>query len=232
MSSLGTVHPHTRIIQEIVDIFSEYGFSVAQGPEVETEHYNFDALNIPEDHPARDMWDTFWLKENNIGQLLRTHTSNVQIRYMEQHEPPLRILAPGKVFRYEATDATHEAQFYQLEGLAVGKDITFTNLSWILDTFLKRFFGEDVEVKLRPSFFPFVEPGVEVDIKMPGSDTWLEVLGAGMVHPNVLKACNINPDEYSGFAFGMGIDRLVMLRLGIPDVRMFYQGDLRFLQQF
>jgi phenylalanyl-tRNA synthetase alpha chain len=236
----GTIHPHYRMIREIVEIFQPLGFSVVEGPEIETERYNFDALNVPQDHPARDMWDTFWIKEktdsyfseNSVKRLLRTHTSSVQIRHMEKNKPPFRILAPGKVFRYEATDTTHETQFFQIEGLCVGKDISLSNLSGTLHEFIRSYFGNEVEVKLRPSFFPFVEPGIEIDIRTPSSNRWLEVMGAGMVHPKVLEACGIDSREWSGFAFGMGVDRLVMLKYGIPDVRMFYQGDLRFLDQF
>lgn len=218
-------------------MFGELGFSLARGPQIETEHYNFDALNIPADHPARDLWDTFWLEENQLGELLRTHTSNVQIRHMESHEPPIRIIAPGKVFRYEATDATHETQFYQLEGLLVDEDVTLGNLKGVLEYFFSAFFSSEIEVRFRPSFFPFVEPGVEVDMRRADADAgadapWIEVMGAGMVHPNVLENVGIDPRSYQGFAFGVGIDRLLMIKHGVPDVRLFYNGDLRVIQQF
>lgn len=226
--SRGHLHPLTLVQNKAIDIFSSMGFEVAEGPEVETEYYNFDALNIPKNHPARDMWDTFWLKNSK---LLRTHTSPVQIRYMEANQPPFRIIAPGRIFRYEATDATHEAQFYQLEGLMVGKKITFANLKAVMETFFQEFFGEkDIKVRLRPSYFPFVEPGVEVDIKFKGK--WLEIAGAGMVHPKVLENVKIDPREWQGFAFGMGIDRLAMIKYKIDDVRLFYGSDLRFIKQF
>lgn len=224
----GHLHPLTLVQNKAIDIFSSMGFEVAEGPEVETEYYNFDALNIPKNHPARDMWDTFWLKN---GKLLRTHTSPVQIRYMEANQPPFRIIAPGRIFRYEATDATHEAQFYQLEGLMVGKKITFANLKAVMETFFRGFFGDkNIEVRLRPSYFPFVEPGVEVDIKYKGK--WMEIAGAGMVHPKVLENVKIDPREWQGFAFGMGIDRLAMIKYKIDNVRLFYGSDLRFIKQF
>jgi phenylalanyl-tRNA synthetase alpha chain len=218
------------------------GFTVAQGPEIETEYYNFDALNIPANHPARDMWDTFWLKENKLGELLRTHTSPMQVRYMESHQPPIKIIVPGKTFRYEATDATHEAQFYQLEGLMIGKDVTLATMKGILENFFSEFFEKKEGVRLRPSYFPFVEPGVEIDItcfKCDGKGCsvckqsgFIELAGAGMVHPIVLSGVGINPREWRGFAFGFGIDRLTMLKYGIDDVRRLYEGDLRLVNQF
>lgn len=238
----GHFHPIAKITEEIISIFHSMGFSVATGPEVETEYYNFDALNIPANHPARDMWDTFWLKPENARKLLRTHTSPVQIRYMEKHKPPIRIIAPGKVFRHEATDATHEAQFYQLEGLVVDTDINLSHLKGTLAKFFGDFFGSKTDVRFRPSFFPFVEPGIEVDMSCfkcggKGCSTckgtgWIEIMGAGMVHPKVLQACNIDPEKFKGFAFGCGIDRLVMAKYEIPDVRMLYSGDLRLVNQF
>lgn len=240
----GHYHLVSRTIREINDIFAEMGFAFADGPEIEEEYYNFDALNIPEHHPARDMWDTFWLKPLHAKKLLRTHTSPVQVRYMESHQPPLRIIAPGKTFRYEATDATHEAQFYQLEGLAIGKDISLANLKGTLEQFLEKYFGKKAEVRFRPSYFPFVEPGVEVDMacfkcNRDGSScpvckgaAWVEILGAGLVHRHVLEAVGFNPDEWSGFAFGAGIDRLIMLKYGVPDVRMLYSADLKLNNQF
>ncbi len=224
----GMLHPLTLITNEIVAIFNDLGFTVALGPELEDEYYNFDALNVPKDHPARDMQDTFWIK-GKPGKLLRTHTSPVQVRYMESHTPPLAVLVPGKVFRNEATDATHEAQFYQVEGLAVAEGLTIEHLKGTLLEFFKKMFGPTVEIRLRPSFFPFVEPGVEVDVKI--GERWLEVCGAGMVHPQVLESVKYDSQKYTGFAFGMGIDRLAMIKFGIPDIRYFYQGDLR-LNQF
>jgi len=240
----GHIHPMSQVIREMHDIFRDIGFTLASGPEIETEYYNFDALNVPADHPARDMWDTFWLKPLSARKLLRTHTSPVQIRYMENKvksggEPPIKIIAPGKTYRHEATDATHEAQFYQLEGLYVGKDVSMADLKSTLEYFFGKFLGAGTdadgtlakaEIRFRPSFFPFVEPGVEVDVKFRGK--WLEVMGAGMVHPSVLSGVGINPEHYKGFAFGMGIDRLVMIKYGIPDVRFLYNGDLRLVNQF
>ncbi len=236
-SPQGTLHPLTIITNDIVRIFSGLGFEVATGPEMETEYYNFDALNVPKDHPARDMQDTFWVK-NEPGRVMRTQTSGVQVRYMQQMKkdgkvPPFAIIVPGKVFRNEATDATHEAQFHQMEGLLVGRNISLADLKGTLLEFFKQFVGPEADVRLRPSFFPFVEPGVEVDVKMMrnGEEKWVEVLGAGMVHPEVLKNAGVDPKEFSGFAFGMGIDRLMMLKYGVPDVRLSYQGDVR-LNQF
>ncbi len=244
----GHLHPLTQMMWQVSEIFKELGFTVAEGPEVETEFYNFDALNVPKDHPARDMQDTFWLKPNPLGQLLRTQTSSVQIRYMEKNEPPIRIIVPGKVFRFEATDATHEAQFYQIEGLMVGKDVSMIELKGTLEYFLKRLFGENVSIRLRSSYFPFVEPGVEVDMSCGNcggkgqlsagrcpvckGTGWVEVLGAGMVHPHVLQAAGVDAKKYRGFAFGVGLDRLVMMKRGIDDIRLLYAGDERFLKQF
>jgi phenylalanyl-tRNA synthetase alpha chain len=225
----------------MADIFSRMGFGVVQGPELETEHYNFDALNVPKNHPARDMQDTFWVKGVKET-VLRTHTSPVQVRFMENHEPPFRIVVPGKVFRYEATDATHETQFHQVEGLVVGEDVTLAGLKGTLESFFKKLFGSNVKIRMRPSFFPFVEPGVEIDVSCflcSGSGCsvckksgWIEVMGGGMVHPNVLLAGGIDPRKYSGFAFGMGVDRLVMGKYSIEDVRLLYSGDLRLVNQF
>ncbi len=255
------IHPITRVINDVVSIFAEMGFSVAQGPEIETEFNNFDALNVPKDHPSRDMQDTFWLKqsdavglfarpdskESGLGikeeeKVMRTHTSGLQIRHMLNNKPPIKIIAPGRVFRNEATDATHEAQFYQVEGLAVGEGVTLANLKHTLDTFLKKLFGEEVKTRLRPGYFPFVEPGVEVDMicgKCHGEgcatckyNGWIEILGAGMVHPKVLQNVGIDPRKYTGFAFGIGIDRIAMLKYGIDDIRLMYSGDLRFTNQF
>lgn len=225
----GHLHPLTLVQQKAADIFTSIGFEIAEGPELETEYYNFNALNIPQYHPARDLMDTFWTKDNK---LMRTHTSSVQVRYMETHQPPFRIIVPGRVFRYEATDASHEIQFYQLEGLMVGKKITLANLKGVMETFFQKFFNsKDIEVRLRPSYFPFVEPGVEVDMRRK-KGKWMEVAGAGMVHPKVLQNVKIDPREWQGFAFGMGIDRLAMLKYKINDIRLFYSGDLRFIKQF
>ena len=232
---VGHIHPLTKVLWECEEIFGRIGFKVVEGPEVENEWYNFDALNIPKDHPARDAWSTLWLKniynpKSNIKYLLRTHTSPVQIHYMEKHNPPLRIVVPGRVFRYEATDAQHEIQFYQLEGLMINKDISLANLKAILIEFFKIFFGRDIKIRFRPGYFPFTEPSIEADIKFDGK--WMEMLGAGMVHPNVFKAVGLNPKFWQGLAFGIGIDRLAMLKYKIEDIRLFYNGDLRFLKQF
>lgn len=232
----GHLHPITQFIREVTSIFAEMGFVVAQGPELEVEHYNFDALNIPADHPSRDMQDTFWIKTKREGvsqrEVMRTQTSSVQVRFLEKNKDnlPCAIIVPGKVFRNEATDATHEAQFYQLEALYVDKDVSLGHLKGTVEHFLKRLYGDDVVIRFRPSFFPFVEPGVEVDMLFNGK--WLEMGGAGMVHPNVLRSAGIDPAIWKGFAFGFGVDRLVMRQNNIPDVRMIYDGDLRFINQF
>lgn len=236
----GHRHPLSQMIAEINSIFAEIGFVFAEGPEAETEYYNFDRLNFPKDHPARDMQDTFWFKDKDVSEptVLRTHTSPVQARYMEAHpEPPIRVIVPGKVFRNEATDATHEAQFFQLEGLYVDKGVHLGHLKGMIEYFFSKFFDGDVDVRFRPSYFPFVEPGVEVDMMLRESESklankWIEVMGAGMVHPNVLRDSGIDPQVYSGFAFGIGIDRLGVMKYGVDDVRNFYSGDLRFVNQF
>ena len=230
----GHIHPVSRVINEAERIFANLGFTVALGPEIETEHYNFDMLNIPADHPARDMWDTFWLKTKGDKQekLLRTHTSPMQVRYAENHKPPFRIIVPGKTFRHEATDSTHEAQFHQIEGLVVDKNISLANLKWTLEQFFKEFFGPDSKVRLRPSFFPFTEPSVEVDVWFPSKKKWLEIMGAGLVHPQIIRNFGLDSDEWSGFAFGGGLERLAMLKYDIPDIRMFFDGDLRLVNQF
>ncbi|MDO8500126.1 MAG: phenylalanine--tRNA ligase subunit alpha [bacterium] len=258
----GHLHPYTKVLREITRIFESMGFGVVEGPEVETEYYNFDALNIPANHPARNLWDTFWLKQSRKAELfarsdlprksdlglsgsrllLRTHTSPVQVRFMEKHNPPFRIIAPGRVFRYEATDASHEFQFYQIEGLMVDKDVSIANFKAVIEEFFSRLFATRVKTRLRPSYFPFVEPGFEVDIScvvcgQKGCSAckkmgWLEIAGAGMVHPNVFKAVGYNPKNVRGFAFGMGLDRIVMMKYKIPDIRLFHSGDLRFLKQF
>jgi phenylalanyl-tRNA synthetase alpha chain len=235
----GSLHPLTRIQNEIEALFVSMGFTVLDGPEVETEFYNFDALNIPPDHPARDMQDTFWLEG---GHLLRTHTSPVQVRGMQRLGPPLRMIAPGRVFRNEEVDPSHEHTFYQLEGMMVDRDVSIAHLLYFMKTLLKGIFGRDVTVRLRPGFFPFVEPGFELDIQcmvcggagcpVCKHSGWVELLPCGLVHPNVLRAGGINPDEYSGFAFGLGLTRLVMMRYVIDDIRWLQSGDLRFLKQF
>jgi phenylalanyl-tRNA synthetase alpha chain len=244
--SLGRLHPTTQVVDEICDIFGSMGFQVVEGPEVEWDYYNFEALNMPADHPARDMFATLWVDfETEAGgrpMLLRTHTSPVQIRVMEKSRPPIRIIAPGRVYRYEATDATHEWMFYQVEGLAVDKNITLADLKGTLFEFARRLFGEERKCRFRCDYFPFVEPGVEVAIdclvchgagcRMCGNSGWIEILGAGMVHPEVLRRVDIDPEVYSGFAFGMGVERIPILRYGIEDIRLFYSNDLRFLRQF
>lgn len=235
----GHKHPLSQMIAEINQIFSEIGFVFSEGPEAETEVYNFDRLNMPKDHPARDMQDTFWLRieDSVVPTVLRTHTSPVQARYMESHEPPLRIIVPGKVFRNEATDATHEAQFYQLEGLYVDKGVHLGHLKGTIEYFFSKFFSGEVEVRFRPSYFPFVEPGVEIDMMLKGGSSklanrWIEVMGAGMIHPKVLRDSNIDPTIFSGFAFGIGIDRLAVMKYEIDDIRYLYTGDLRVVNQF
>jgi phenylalanyl-tRNA synthetase alpha chain len=244
--SLGRLHPTTQILEEICDIFSSMGFQVVEGPEVEWDYYNFEALNMPVDHPARDMFATLWVdfetKTGDRPMLLRTHTSPVQIRVMEKSRPPIRIIAPGRVYRYEATDVTHEWMFYQVEGLAVDKNITLADLKGTLFEFARRLFGEERKCRFRCDYFPFVEPGVEVAIdcmvcrgagcRLCGNSGWIEILGAGMVHPEVLRRVDIDPEVYSGFAFGMGVERIPILRYGIEDIRLFYSNDLRFLRQF
>ncbi len=236
--SLGHLHPLTKVERRIEDIFQSMGFSIVFGPEIESEYYNFNALNVPPDHPARDMQDTFWLKDfrsKNPKQnlLLRTQTSPMQVRYMEKNNPPLRIIVPGRVYRYEATDASHEIQFHQIEGLMVDKSISLANLKAVFEEFFKKFFeNKKVEVRFRPGYFPFVEPGIEVDIRLGSSPKWLEVAGAGMVHPKVFEAAGYIPGQWQGFAFGVGLERLTMLCYGINDIRLFYSSDFRFLKQF
>lgn len=233
----------TLVVRDIEKIFRKIGFSVAGGPEIESEWYNFDALNVPKDHPARDMQDTFWIKDEE-ERVLRTHTSNAQVRYMQKHKPPIKIIAPGRVYRNEATDATHEAVFHQIEGLWVDKNVTMGDFKGVLEYFFTEFFGRKIETRFRPSFFPFVEPGFEIDISClwcNGGESscsickgtgWIEVVPGGMVHPNVLSNVGINPREYQGFAFGAGWDRLAMMKYGIEDTRLFMSGDLRLTQQF
>jgi len=242
----GRRHPLTQTVAEICDIFASMGFQVVEGPEVEWDYYNFEALNIPRHHPARDSMATLWVDaETEKGQrnmLLRTHTTAVDTRVMEQQTPPIRVVMPGKVYRYEASDATHVPMFHQIDGLAVDKNITMADLKGTLYEFACRFFGEDRKVRFRCDYFPFVEPGVEMAIeclvcrgggcRLCGNSGWIEILGAGMTHPRVLERSGIDPREYTSFAFGMGIDRLPMLRYGIDDIRLLYGSDLRFLRQF
>ena len=233
------LHPVTQVQREIEDLFVSMGFAVLSGPEVETEFYNFDALNIPPDHPARDMQDTFWVEN---GHLLRTHTSPVQVRGMMRLGPPLRMIAPGRVFRNEEVDPSHEHTFYQLEGMMVDRDVSIGHLIYFMKTLLRGIFHRDVTVRLRPGFFPFVEPGFELDIHCLICDGkgcpvckqsgWVELLPCGLVHPNVLRAGGIDPDEWNGFAFGLGLTRLAMMRYGIDDIRLLQGGDMRFLEQF
>ena len=226
--AIGGLHPITRVIDEICDCFMRLGFSVVSGPEIETEHYNFEALNIPLDHPSRDSFDTFYLEN---GKLLRSQTSTVQIRVMENGKPPFKVIAPGRVYRPDATDATHSFMFHQIEGLMVDEGVSFADLKGVLMAFAKEFFASKVRLRFRPSFFPFTEPSAEVDVYSEDKG-WLEILGAGMVHPHVLSSVNVSPERYTGFAFGMGVERIAMLRWGIKDIRMFYENDIRFLRQF
>ncbi|MDP3999756.1 MAG: phenylalanine--tRNA ligase subunit alpha [bacterium] len=246
---VGHLHLLTQVEKQVREIFKAMNFSVITGPEAETEKYNFDALNIPKDHPARDMWDTFWLRQNEqltINKkllteskklkvkseklLMRTHTSPMQVRFMEKHKPPFQIIVPGRVFRFEATDASHEINFYQVEGLMVGRDVNLANFKFVMNEFFQRLFGKGIKLRYRPSYFPFVEPGLEIDIEWKGK--WLEIMGAGMVHPRVFEAAHYNPRDLQGFAFGLGLERIAMIKYNIPDIRLFYSGDLRFIKQF
>ena len=235
----GGLHPLNVVLNDLIDIFQSMGFDVVDGPEVETEHYCFEALNVPKDHPARDMQDTFYLAENL---LLRTQTSAAQARTMEQRKPPIRIICPGRVFRADEVDATHSPVFHQVEGLVVDKGITLCDLKGVLEQFAHEIYGPETEVKFRPSFFPFTEPSVEVDVtcsecggkgcRVCKGTGWIEILGAGMVHPRVLAGCGIDPEEYTGFAFGIGLDRLTTTRYKISDIRLLFENDQRFLDQF
>lgn len=238
----GSVHPVSQVMDELAEIFADLGFSVASGPEIEDDWHNFTALNIPESHPARAMHDTFYLAgEHEKPMVLRTHTSPVQIRTMMAQKPPIRIIAPGRVYRSDS-DATHTPMFHQIEGLVIDKGITLGHLKWTLETFLKAFFErDDIVLRLRPSYFPFTEPSAEVDVGysvvngkrvIGGSEGWMEVLGSGMVHPKVIAACGLDPDEWQGFAFGTGVDRLAMLKYGMDDLRAFFDGDLRWLRHY
>ena len=236
---LGASHPLSIVLDEIKEIFVGMGFDIVDGPEVETDYYNFEALNIPKNHPARDTQDIFYINENI---LLRTQTSPVQVRVMEKQKPPIRIISPGRVYRSDAVDATHSPLFHQIEGLVVAEGITFADLKGTLETFVKRLYGEDSVVRFRPHHFPFTEPSAEVDVqcfnchgegcRLCKGEGWIEILGCGMVHPKVLQNCGIDPEKYSGFALGMGLERVVMRRYNIDDLRLFYENDVRFLKQF
>jgi len=236
---LGKLHPLTQVLDEIKNIFVGLGFQIAEGPEVEYDYYNFEALNIPENHPARDTQDTFYIEDNIV---LRTQTSPMQVRVMEKQKPPIRILAPGRVYRSDAVDATHSPVFHQVEGLVVDKGVTMADLKGTLEAFIKELYGADAKVRFRPHHFPFTEPSAEMDVscfvcggegcRVCKGEGWIEILGCGMVHPKVLANCGIDPEEYSGFAFGLGLERVVMRRYGIDDLRLFFENDLRFLGQF
>ncbi len=235
----GSLHPLARVLDEIIDVFVGLGFQVVEGPEVETDHYNFEALNIPKDHPARDMQDTFYVSDEI---LLRTHTSPMQIRAMERQKPPVRIIVPGRVYRRDALDMTHSPVFHQGEGLAVDRDISMGDLRGTLELFARELFGPDSRIRFRPSFFPFTEPSAEVDVlcfackgagcRLCKASGWLEILGSGMVHPQVLRTVGYDPEEVTGWAFGMGVERVAMLKYGIDDIRLFFENDVRFLAQF
>ena len=237
--TVGKKHPITKIIDEVSEIFMGLGFSIAEGPEVETIENNFDALNAPKDHPSRDMSDTFYI---NSELLLRTQTSPVQVRTMKSQDLPIKVISPGRCFRFDSPDATHSPMFHQIEGLVVGKDVTMAQLKGTLDNFVKKLFGEETKTKFRPHNFPFTEPSAEVDVTcfkcggegcaMCKQEGWIEILGAGMVHPNVLRNCGIDPEVYSGFAFGMGVERIGMLKYEIDDIRLLFENDMRFLNQF
>lgn len=239
VKNIGSKHPLSIVLDEIKEIFVGMGFDIVDGPEVETDYYNFEALNIPKNHPARDTQDTFYISDNI---LLRTQTSPVQVHVMENQQPPIRILSPGRVYRSDAVDATHSPVFHQIEGLVVDKGVTFAELKGTLETFVKRLYGEDSVVRFRPHHFPFTEPSAELDTQcfschgkgcpLCKGEGWIEILGCGMVHPKVLKNCGIDPEVYSGFAFGLGLERIVMRRYGIDDLRLFFENDVRFLKQF
>jgi phenylalanyl-tRNA synthetase alpha chain len=238
-SATGSIHPITLVKEEIIDIFSRIGFSLSEGPEIEDDWHNFSALNFPPEHPARDMQDTFFVGKDEA---LRTHTSSVQVRVMEGSQPPIRTISPGRVFRNEAISSRSHCMFHQIEGLYIDKGVSFADLKQTLLYFAKEFLGEKTDIRLRPSYFPFTEPSAEVDVywgletetdyRITKGTGWLEIMGCGMVDPEVLKNCNIDPEVYSGFAFGMGIERIAMLRYQIPDIRMFFENDVRFLNQF
>jgi len=235
----GHLHPVTKMLNDLFSIFSSMGYEIVEGPDVEDDYHNFEALNMPPEHPARDAWDTFYLTNNLV---MRTHTTPIQIRVMSKRKPPLKVLAPGRVYRYEAEDATHLSVLHQLDGFVVGKNISFSDLKGTLISVMKILLGKDIKVRFRPSYFPFTEPSAEVDVscvmcggkgcKSCGGDGWLELLGSGMINPQVLRNVGLDPEKYSGFAFGMGVERLAMLRYRIDDIREFMKGDLRFLEQF
>ncbi len=239
----GGVHPLTKEIRKMEEIFQSIGFEIADGPWIETEEINFDSLNVPKNHPARDMQDTFWIK-NLKETVLRTQTSDVQIRYMRNHEPPIRIISPGRVFRNESTDARHEAEFHQMEGLLIGENVSVANFKAIIGQFFEKYLGKKVEIRTRPGYFPFVEPGFEIDVdcfvcggkdkkcEMCSGTGWVEIIPGGMVHPNVLKAGGIDPEKYQGFAFGLGIERTIMAKYGIKDIRDFLNSDIEMIKQF
>ena len=236
---MGHQHILTKVMREVEDVFIGLGFTIEEGPEIESEYYNFKALNIPEGHPARDLQDTFYIDDNF---LLRTHTSPVQVRTMEKNRLPIRMIAPGRVYRSDELDASHSPNFHQVEGLVIDKDISFSDLKGSIETIVKKLYGENREIRFRPSYFPFTEPSAEVDVScvvcegkgcsLCSNTGWLEVMGSGMVHPNVLKMSGIDPNIYSGFAFGMGWDRIAMLKYGIDDIRLLFENDARFLEQF
>lgn len=238
-SAKGKKHPLTTVLDELKDIFIGMGFSIAEGPEVELDYYNFEALNIPKDHPARDSQDTFYIDENVV---LRSQTSSVQARVMENQQPPIRLISPGRVYRSDAVDATHSPVFHQVEGLVVDKDVTMADLKGTLEVFVKKLYGEETRLRFRPHHFPFTEPSAEVDIscfncggegcRICKGEGWIEILGCGMVHPKVLSGCGIDPEVYSGFAFGIGLERITMFRYGVDDLRLFFENDVRFLEQF
>lgn len=235
----GKRHPLTTVLDDLKDIFTGMGFTVVEGPEVELDYYNFEALNIPKDHPARDTQDTFYINDNVV---LRSQTSPVQVRVMEKQKPPIRIISAGRVYRSDAVDATHSPVFHQIEGLVIDKGITMADLKGMLEVFVKKLYGEDTRLRFRPHHFPFTEPSAEVDIscfncggegcRICKGEGWIEILGCGMVHPKVLKNCGIDPEEYSGFAFGIGLERITMFRYGIDDLRLYFENDVRFLEQF
>lgn len=231
-SFVGSKHPVTKTIEDMIEIFKLMGFSVAEGPELEDEYHNFDALNFPPNHPARDMQDTFFIESDKENLVLRTHTSPVQIRLMENMKPPIRSIMPGRVYRNETMDSTHLAEFHQIEGLYIDKNVTMAELKATMMHFAKVMYGDDIEFRFRASYFPFTEPSAELDIKVAGSDKWMEIVGCGMVHPNVLKAGGVDPEEYSGFAFGFGVERITMAKTKLDDIRKLYENDVRVLSQF
>ncbi len=233
LRNCGSIHPITQCMEELIQVFSKYGFNIKDGPSIENDWYNFTALNIDENHPARQMHDTFYLKKmKDTTKILRTHTSPIQIRTMENEKPPYRFIAPGRAYRSDS-DLTHTPMFHQIEGLAIDKNIHMGHLKYVIIDFIRTFFEQsNVDVQMRPSFFPFTEPSAEVDIRMNKGDKWLEVLGCGMVHPNVLKNVRLNPEEYQGFAFGLGVERFAMLKYGICDLRQFFEGDIRWLDHY